>query len=437
MLKALERAAEFPDAGLRLLDRREQPEWLSWSDVFEESLEVASGLRRLGVSRGDRVALVFPTEKGFFFGFFGALLAGAVPVPLYPPVRLGRLEEYHARTASLLQAVSARVVLVSSRVRGILGQTMERADPELGCLVLDDLPSGDGRLPEASPEDLALVQFSSGTTVDPKPVALTHRAVMAQVKALNRFWPDTAEVRHSGASWLPLYHDMGLIGCVFPALERPSVLTLIPPEVFVARPGVWLRAISRYRATVSPAPNFAYGLCVDKVPDEAMEGVDLSCWKVALNGAEPVAPAVLRRFAERFARWGFAAAGADAGIRSVGGLPGSDLQLRSNGASSVESFERRALAEQGLAMPEPDGIELVSVGNHLPGFESRSGTEAGQENRDGTCGPDLGTGAISDEGVSESSRQHGRGAPGRVARHRRSRVRLEASSSSPAGRRMC
>ena len=383
--KALERAAEFPDAGLRLLDRREQPEWLSWSDVFEESRQVALGLRRVGVSRGDRVALVFPTEKGFFFGFFGALLAGAVPVPLYPPVRLGRLEEYHARTASLLQAVSARVVLVSSRVRGILGQTMEQADPELGCLVLEDLPSGDGRLPEASPEDLALVQFSSGTTVDPKPVALTHHAVMAQVKALNRFWPDTTEVRHSGASWLPLYHDMGLIGCVFPALERPSVLTLIPPEVFVARPGVWLRAISRYRATVSPAPNFAYGLCVDKVPDEAMEGVDLSCWKVALNGSEPVAPAVLRRFAEHFARWGFS----PRALTPVYGLSEASLAVTFSPIERrflTQSFERRALSERGLALPEPDGIELVSVGQPLPGFRISVRDEAGQENRDGSVG---------------------------------------------------
>jgi len=385
LLEALERAARFPKTGLRLLDRTEQAEWLSWSEVYEESLGVAAGLRRLGVRRGDRVALIFPTERSFFLGFFGALLAGAVPVPLYPPVRLGRLEEYFARTASLLQSVTARVVLVSPRVRRILGQAIERADPELGCLALDELVGGDGRLPKASPGDLALVQFSSGTTVDPKPVALTHAAVMAQVAALNQFWPDTAEVRHTGASWLPLYHDMGLIGCVFPALERPSVLTLIPPEVFVARPAVWLRAISRYGATVSPAPNFAYGLCVDKIRDEEMTGVDLSCWKVALNGAEPVAPSVLRAFTERFSRWGFE----PRALTPVYGLSEASLAVTftplGRGFYS-ERFDRRSLADQGLAVPDAAGVELVSVGQPLPGFRISIRDRTGKEQEEARVG---------------------------------------------------
>ena len=106
-------------------------------------------------------------------------------------------------------------------------------------------------------------------------------------------------------SWLPLYHDMGLVGCLLLAVSRPGPLTLIPPEVFLARPAIWLRAISRKRATISVAPNFAYGLCVRRVRDPEMEGVDLSSWRFALNGAEPVAPAVLRRFSERFAPNGF------------------------------------------------------------------------------------------------------------------------------------
>lgn len=385
LLEALERADGFPDAGLRLLDRNEQADWLSWSKVYEESRIVAAGLRQLGIRHGETVALVFPTEGGFFFAFFGALLAGAVPVPLYPPVRLGRLEEYQSRTASLLRSVSARVVLVSSRVRRILGQAIDRADPELGCFCLEELPGGSRSSPPVAPEDLALVQFSSGTTVDPKPVALTHRAVMAQVTRLNGFWPDTSEVRQTGVSWLPLYHDMGLIGCVLPALERPSVLTLIPPEVFVARPAVWLRAISHYRATVSPAPNFAYGLCVEKVRDEEMEGVDLSCWQVALNGAEPVAPSVLRAFAERFSQWGFE----PRALTPVYGLSEASLAVTFTPVGRgflSRRFERRALARQGSAVPDPDGIELVSVGRPLPGFRVSVRDRKGHERDQGEVG---------------------------------------------------
>ncbi len=193
-----------------------------------------------GLIQDDRVALVYPTCAGFFDAFFGVLLAGAVPVPLYPPVRLGRLDEYHERTAAMLRAVDARLVLAERRVRRLLGPAIEAAQPALGCRTLDELPRAQPKSMPVGEGDLALVQFSSGTTVDPKPVALSHRAVVAQTMCLNGFWPDGNGIVHSGASWLPLYHDMGLIGCVFPALERGAVLTLIPPELFVARPAVWL-----------------------------------------------------------------------------------------------------------------------------------------------------------------------------------------------------
>ena len=377
--EALERAAGFPGTGLRFLDRRERERFLSWAEIRERALRVAHGLRALGVRSQERVALIHPTGPEFFDGFFGALLAGAVPVPLYPPVRLGRLAEYHRRTARMLRAASARVVLADRRVRRLLGPTLERARPRLGCRTVpevaeeaQDEASGAGPDPAnaaaVTPDDLALVQFSSGTTVAPKPVALSHRAVMAQVRILNSFWPDTETARHSGVSWLPLYHDMGLIGCVFPALERPAVLTLLGPEVFVARPALWLRTLSRYRATISPAPNFAYGLCVEKVRDEEMEGVDLSSWAVALNGAEAVAPSVLRAFQERFARWGLS----PATLTPVYGLSEAALAVTFSPLDQpfvTTRFDREALAAEGEARTTDDGVELVSVGRPVPGFE--------------------------------------------------------------------
>src|SRR5262249_41246682 len=159
--------------------------------------------------------------------------------------------------------------------------------PRLGCRALGELPAPAGQeppLPDA--DELALVQYSSGTTVDPKPVALSHRAVMAQVRALNAFWPRGATGEESCVAWLPLYHDRGLSGGVCAAIAHPGTLTLLPPEAFVAKPALWLRALARYRATISVAPNFAYGLCTAKIADEELAGVDLSAWRVALNGAE-------------------------------------------------------------------------------------------------------------------------------------------------------
>lgn len=366
----LQRAAGVPDAGLRVLDRNGDQCWMAWPTVLGRAARVAGGLRGLGVGRGDRVALVFPTAPELFDAFFGIVLAGAVPVPLYPPVRLGRLDEYHVRTAAMLAAVEARVVLADRRIRRILGETVRAARSARLCLTLNELPSQEPAIADVRPADLALIQFSSGTTRNPRPVGLSHRAVMTQAELLNAFWPDTEEVRHSGVSWLPLYHDMGLIGCVFAALERPGTLTLIPPEAFAVRPAVWLQTISKYRATLSPAPNFAYSLAVQRVRDEEMDGVDLSCWRVALCGAETVVPGVMRAFQQRFARWGFA----PEALTPVYGLSEATLAVTFSDPRCPfvsHRFDREALVAAGVAREVNEGWEIVSAGRPLPGCEIR------------------------------------------------------------------
>jgi fatty-acyl-CoA synthase len=386
LTELLERAARHGDVGLRFVDAEERATWYSWSMVYERALATCGRLQAHGVVPGDRVALVFPTSIEFFDAFFGVLLAGAVPAPLYPPVRLGRLAEYIARTTRMLELVSARLVLSDRRVRRLLGRAVAPAQPQLGCATLDELQPGTAEPVRVTPDDLALVQFSSGTTVDPRPVALSHRAVVAQTVRLNGFWPQPEDrVVDSGVSWLPLYHDMGLIGCVFPALEHPGTLTLIPPELFVARPAVWLRTISRYRATISPAPNFAYGLCVDKVRDDQLDAVDLSCWRVALNGAEPVAPRVLRAFAERFSRWGFRREA----MTPVYGLSEAALAVTFSELGSgfeTRRFDRDGLALAGRAVESADGVEMVALGRPLPGFELRVSGEDGGSVEDGEVG---------------------------------------------------
>jgi acyl-CoA synthetase (AMP-forming)/AMP-acid ligase II len=368
--RLLELAAASEDGGLRILDQRERARWLPWPEIHDRARAVAGRILAGGVTPGDRVALVYPTCAEFFEAFFGILQAGAVPVPLYPPVRLGRLDSYHDRTAAMLRAVDANLVLAEQRVRRLLGPAIEAARPSAGCRTLEELQRAEPCSVSSAEGDLALVQFSSGTTVEPKPVALSHRAVVAQTVRLNAFWPDGNGVVHSGASWLPLYHDMGLIGCVFPALERGATLTLIPPELFVARPASWLRAISRFRATVSPAPNFAYGLCVDRIRDEELEGVDLSSWRVALNGAEPVAAEVLRRFQRRFAAWGFR----PEALTPVYGLSEASLAVTFSSIDRnfvCKRFDRLALAEEGEARDDASGSEIVSVGRPLPDFSLR------------------------------------------------------------------
>jgi acyl-CoA synthetase (AMP-forming)/AMP-acid ligase II len=242
--------------------------------------------------------------------------------------------------------------------------------PELGCRTPKEISGEPGCAVARAAGDLALIQFSSGTTVDPKPVALSHRAVVSQAAALNAHWPDTDDRVQSGVSWLPLYHDMGLIGCVITALERPGTMTLIPPELFLVRPAAWLRAISRYRATVSVAPNFGYGLCAEKIRDEELEGVDLSSWEIALNGAEPVVPRVMRRFQRRFEPWGLR----PETLTPVYGLSEATLAVTFSALDrpcTTRKFDRETLSLSGRALESADGVEITSVGLPIDGFQVR------------------------------------------------------------------
>ena len=248
-------AAAGDDSGLTFVDMREEEQHLSWREVYRRARRAASVLLKLGIRRGDRIAVILPTGPSFVDAFFGTLLAGAVPVPLYPHLRLGRLDEYHSATARMIKLVGARLVISDWRVRRLLGKAMEASRPDLGCHTADTLIAETDEA-EAQPHHLALIQFSSGSTVDPKPVALSQGNLLAQCAVLNSMINASATAHEVGVSWLPLYHDMGLIGCLLSAVYYPAPLVLIPPEDFLARPALWLRAISRHRGTASAAPSF-------------------------------------------------------------------------------------------------------------------------------------------------------------------------------------
>ena len=393
LVAALHRAAELdrPGAGMRFLDRRERATMLTWAEVRARALATAGGLVAAGVRPGDRVCIVLPTEPAFPDLFFGALLAGAVPVPLYPPVRLGRLDEYFARTAAMVEAAGAATVVSSARVLRVLGRLLEHVTPRCGLLDAATLVTH-APLPTPAapaPDDLAMVQFSSGTTVAPKPVGLTHAQVLANARAitddlLQRF-PESDGHAHCGVSWLPLYHDMGLIGCIFPALDHPSSITLLPPEAFLARPALWLRALSKYGGTISPAPDFAYALCVERVRDDELHDVDLSRWVAALDGAEPIAPESLRAFAARFAPFGLR----ETAITPVYGLSEAALAVTFSALDApfrTVRIDGRALTE-GHAVPVASGgVELAALGPPLPGFGVEIRSSAGQPLPERTVG---------------------------------------------------
>jgi acyl-CoA synthetase (AMP-forming)/AMP-acid ligase II len=358
-------AAAAHPSGVTFVGLREEEERISWGEVDARARRAAGALRERGIRPGDRLAIVLRTEPAFLDAFFGALHAGAVPVPLYPPVRLGRLDEYLASTARMLRVSGARCVVTSRTVGRLLGVAVADAGAGLDLGIVDAASLAGGS-PESEPgsgDDLALVQFSSGSTVDPKPVALTHAALVAQVDALVALVrPTPADVL---VSWLPLYHDMGLIGCLLGAVSYPGPLVLLPPEHFLARPALWLRAIARHRGTISAAPHFAYAYAADRVRDDELAGVSLGSWRIALDGAEPVTTGALARFASRLAPHGL-----DAGaLVPVYGLSEAALAVSFAPVGRPPRAVRVAPAALARGEVVPGEREVVSVGVPVPGVE--------------------------------------------------------------------
>lgn len=373
-------AAARGSGTITFVDARENETKIAHAELFGRALRAAGGLAARGIVRGDRVAVIAATSPEFFDGFFGAVLAGAVPVPLYPPVRLGHLDEYHERTSAMLAAARVRLVLTDSRTRRVLGRTIERARPELGCALLSEISGAPATPSSRDPDALGFIQFSSGTTQAPKAVALTHRQILANVDAIGAAilgaYPESDSFRHVAASWLPLYHDMGLVGGVFTSLFHGRDLVLIPPEHFIARPALWLRAISRHRATISPAPNFAYALCAERIRDDEIAGIDLSAWRVAMNGAEPVTPRALERFVERFGSVGLR----EEALTPVYGLAEATLAVTFSTLRErfrVLRFDAEALAGKRRAILSPSGVPLVSLGPPLAGFGLQIADDSG------------------------------------------------------------
>jgi 1-acyl-sn-glycerol-3-phosphate acyltransferase len=357
---------------LRAEDGAEQP--ISYGRLRDEAASVAGGLLARGVRRGETVALMLPTGLDFLRAFLGILLARAVAVPIYPPLRLDRLEEYAARQAAILADAGVRLLVTVARGKPIAALLRPRV-PTLEDVVTAEQLAAEGA-PLAGPQgggaDPALVQYTSGSTGQPKGVLLSHDNLLANIAAIAAGL--ALAPTDVGVSWLPLYHDMGLIGSWLMCLHSGIPLTLLAPTAFLARPERWLWAIHQRAATLSPAPNFAYELCARRLADEALEGLDLSSWRVALNGAEPVSTGTLERFARRFAPCGFRREA----MMPVYGLAECSVAVAFppvGRAPRVDRVRRDAFQRLGRAEPSQDqdasALEFVSAGRALPGHEIR------------------------------------------------------------------
>jgi fatty-acyl-CoA synthase len=363
---------ERPHVYMREDDGREHT--IGYGALLDGARAVAGGLRERGVRRGDTLALMLPTGFDFLRCFQGILVAGAIPVPIYPPVRLDRLEEYALRQAAILADAGVKALLTIDRARPVAALLKSRA-PSLREIATADelaLQGTPWEAPEGGPEDAAFIQYTSGSTGHPKGVLLTHANLLANVRAIAR----GLEARETdvGAIWLPLYHDMGLIGSWLFCMHQGYPIDIQSPLSFLARPERWLWAIHRRRATLSAAPNFAYEMAARKIPDAALEGLDLSSWRCALNGAEPVNPETLERFARRFAPYGFRREA----LMPVYGLAENSVALcfpPVGRGPRVDRVRRGSFESGGLAEPaaedDTSALRFVSVGVAVPEHEVR------------------------------------------------------------------
>ena len=290
---------------ITLIDGDETTGTLTYRQLWTHATEVARGLESHGIGRGDAVVIMLPTCLEFFEVCLGAMLIGAVPVPMYPPLRWSQLEEHVRGRAAIIANCGARL-LVTVPEAMLLGRVLQAGLPTLRAIVSTRSlrrRHGATSAPTVVELDTALLQYTSGSTGDPKGVVLSHSILLANIRAMEKV--SGVDSRDRFLSWLPLYHDMGLIGAWLGTMYLAIPLVLMSPISFLARPARWLWAIHRYRATISAGPNFAYDLVASRVRDAELEGLDLSCWRLAFNGAEPVRAETLERFAKRFARFGF------------------------------------------------------------------------------------------------------------------------------------
>jgi acyl-CoA synthetase (AMP-forming)/AMP-acid ligase II len=265
---------------------------LTYAELDRQARAIAARIQHSAAS-GSRALLLYHSSIDYIQAFFGCVYANVVAVPTYPP----RRNRPNAAFAAILKNSGAALVLTS--------RSMELEIP-LSQLATDEIPSDAARYwraPDVRPETLAFLQYTSGSTGDPKGVMVSHANLLHNERMIQQAFGHTEQTVVAG--WLPLFHDMGLIGNVLQSLYMGVRCILMPPVAFLQRPFRWLQAVSRYRATTSGAPNFAYDLCARKVTDEQAASLDLSSWSVAFSGAEPVRPETLDLFAKRFAPNGF------------------------------------------------------------------------------------------------------------------------------------
>ena len=385
LVEALETIPRRPGRGFRFVGSDREERVYSYEQLWQEALRRAAHLRAMGLEKGDRVALVIPEGHEFVLTFLAASVAGVVPVPIFPRATFKAIDGYIDILAHIVEASGARVMITMEATRPFVEKVMGR-DVGLERLALCE-SAFDGEtppfeVPPVEPSDLCFLQFTSGSTSRPKGVMVTHENLVANSTAflgphgLNRNDDDV------GVSWLPLYHDMGLVGFILGTLVCDIPVVILPTATFARTPRVWLETIHRHRGTITYAPNFAYQLVTKRVRDADLAELDLSCLRVAGCGAEPIRARALLDFAERLRPAGFD--GERTFLPSYGMAEATlAITFHQLGTPIVVGRVDAGAMKRGEAVEVEPGrdegvLELVSCGVPFPGHELAIVNERGE-----------------------------------------------------------
>jgi fatty-acyl-CoA synthase len=371
--------------GLRFITARGEQHYHPYEALEREARRRAAKLAALGLNKGDRIALVIADPQEFVLSFLGASVAGLISIPIYPRVSFNfKTRKSYAETVShIVRSAGARMLLTLASTRETIEEALAADTGLERVIVLEEFVEGEPpafEFPEVKAQDLCFLQFTSGSTSLPKGVMVTHGNLVANAQAF--LGPRGLNLRRDdvGISWLPLYHDMGLIGILATLIcDLPTVL--LSTEAFVRRPGIWMEAMSKYDGTITFAPNFAYALAARRTRDQDLEGLDLSRVRVAGCGAEPINADVMRQFCARFAPVGLR----PEALLPCYGMAEATLAItfHDDDKPIVTDIVYASTLSVGKAVPAKQNaklrtVELVGCGHPFPGHEVQIVDESGR-----------------------------------------------------------
>ena len=395
------------DRGFTFIQPDRTEKFYSFADICNEADRRARHLLGLGLEKGDKLALVVPDAEEFILTFIAATTVGIVPVPMYPPMSFGKLDSYVDTAENILGAADAKVLLTDARVQAILWSLVDKV-PTLDRILTIDKLEGEAPTevvkPEVQADDTVFLQFTSGSTSLPKGVVVTHKTLAANLHAIMGPGLEMVPGEDVTVSWLPLYHDMGLIGMMLAPLVWGCSGVFIPTLTFVKHPSIWLETVSKFRGTTTFAPNFAYAIAVRRTNAKKLAKLDLSSLRIVGCGAEPNHPETLEKFVEHFAPAGLKAEA----MLPVYGMAEATLAMSFSKLKDpirIDKVDGQLYADEGRAVAVahapssaaelPNGqLEYVTCGWALHGHTVKICAE------DGTVLPDRTLGEVVFDGPS-------------------------------------